>query len=146
MKKSVVAILISATLVVSALLAACGQPAPNVPAALTVDEGATQEVLAAPVAPTDEERLTAMQSSIGMLINSLVNSGQVAPDYLFEQTQRIEQARQALRQLDGQREGLSTLVMQYCVAGTAVPDSIMDLMDTVKQSREETLKGIGLYP
>ena len=85
-----------------------------------------------------------MQQSIGILINDSMNQGQVVPDYLVEQTQKIEQAKSVLRKLDGQREALSMLVMQYCAEGATAPDCVFDLLDTVQQSRESAIEEIGL--
>ncbi len=136
MKKSIVAISISAAVVVSAVVAACGEPAAVAPGA----------VAAPPQAKTipDEERLTAMQTSIGMLINDYSTRGSAAPEYLFVIIERVAHAVDTLRQLDGQQAGLGMLVAQYAATGASAPEYLYDAVDQVEQARSEVLRGVGL--
>ena len=145
MKRQIVATLTIGFLVVAAVAAACSAPARVAPITTTTEKPAVPQVPTTQVrAVTDQERLIGMQSAIGMLINDSLNHGQAVPDYLFEQTQKIEQARLALHKLDGQREGLSMLVMQYCNAGSEAPDCVFDLLNSVQDSRQEILAKVGL--
>ena len=145
MKRQIVATLTIGFLVVTAVAAACSAPARVAPITATTEKPAVPQVPTTQVrAVTDQERLIGMQSAIGMLINDSLNHGQAVPDYLFEQTQKIEQARLALHKLDGQREGLSMLVMQYCNAGSEAPDCVFDLLNSVQDSRQEILAKVGL--
>jgi len=126
------------TLALIALVAACAKPAAESPAPPQITDNKVRTV-------SDLERTEAMQSSNQMLINDYFNRGQEVPEYLFEQNQEIEQAKRILRQLDGQREGLSMLVMQYWLEGATAPDCVSDQLHSVEQSRQETLNKIGLY-
>ncbi len=147
MKKSTVAIL--GTLVVSVLAAACSGPAP---AAVRTNRGTVPEpsvsVMPVPIgpttAPTDDERLTVVQSSVGILINDYAMHGPAIPESLFVIANQIVQARETLRQLDGQREGLAMLTAQYAASGMSAPESIFDQMSRVAAARGETLRAVGL--
>lgn len=146
MKKSIVATLIIGIVAVSATAAACTAPAYVASVTPATEERAAPQIPDTQVqAVSDLERVEVMQSSNGMLINDYLNRGQEVPEYIIEQNREIEQAKQALRQLDGQQEALSMLVVQYCSAGAAIPDCVFDLIDGVQQSRDATLKEIGLY-
>ncbi len=136
MKKSIVATLISAILVVPAVMASCGEPAAIAPGAVQTPP----QVKAIP----DEERLTAMQSSIGMLINDYSARGLAAPEYLFDIIHRTAQAIETLRRLDGQRAGISMLIAQYEAEGTSAPGYVDDAVNQVEQARSEVLRGVGL--
>lgn len=150
MKKSIVAILISATLVVSSVVAACDQPAQIVPTAeaptATAHVGTLPPVVdvTPPKAITDEERLTAMQSSIGMLISDYSIRGPGVPEYVFDISARVAQAKETLRQLDGQRAGLGMLLAQYAAIGTSAPEYVFDAVNRVDQARSEALRTVGL--
>lgn len=135
MKKSIVAILISAAVVVSAVVAACGEPEVTAPGAVQVPR---------PEPIPDEERLTAMQTSIGMLISEYSTRGSAAPEYLFDISERVVQATGSLRQLDGQRAGLGMLVAQYAATGASAPEYLYDAVDQVEQAKSEVLRGVGL--
>ncbi len=136
MKKSIVATLISATLAVSAAVAACGEPAAIAPGALQAPPQ--------PKAIPDEERLTTMQSSIGLLINDYSARGSAAPEYLFVIIERVANAVDTLRQLDGQQAGLGMLGAQYAATGASAPEYLYDAVDQVEQARAEVLRGVGL--
>ena len=151
MKKSIVAFLISATLVVSTLVTACGEQAQVMPAAVPGNEATSTEaradtlVAAVPVAPaTDEERLTAIQSSIGILVADSLEHGQVVSEDIFNAIQAIDRARESLRQLDGQQAGLGMLVAQYTAMGACPPECVFDLIDSVEQARQEILERVGI--
>jgi hypothetical protein len=147
---STMAILVIGTLAIAALVAACGQPAPVMPAA-PADEAWTLELRTGTLAatgpfapPTDEERLTAMQSSMGILVADSLEHGQVVSGDVFNTIQAIDRAREALRQLDGQRDGLQMLVAQYVAMGTCAPECVFDAIQSVEQARSEALKAVGL--
>ncbi len=136
MKKSIVASLISATMAVSAVVASCGDRGAFAPTAVQTPPQAR--------AIPDEERLTAMQSSIGMLINDHSARGLAAPEYLFDIIHRTALAIETLRQLDGQSAGLGMLIAQCEATGASAPGYVYDALDQVKQARAEALRGVGL--
>ncbi len=145
MNKSIIAIVISATLVTSSVLAACGQPAAQ-PAAM-IAPPATTEVAAkvvVAVGPTDVERLEEMQRSIQMLICQSLENGVVVSDAVNDQTQAIEKARQELLALDGQRSGTHMLIGQYIMSGQEAPDYQYELAESIEHARQEILKRVGL--
>ena len=151
MKKSIAAILISATLVVSIMVAACGPPSPVMPAAFPANEVPSTEARVDTLvgagrvtSATDEERLTAVQSSIGILVAYSLEHGQVVSEDVFDTMQAMDQAREALRQLDGQQAGLGMLVAQYAAMGTSPPERVFDEINRVEQARSEAPKAVGL--
>lgn len=150
MKKSMVAILISATLVGLSVAAACDQPAQIVPAAEapapTAHVGTLPPVVdvTTPKAIADEERLTAMQSSIGILISDYTIRGTGVPEYLFDIIASVAQAKETLRQLDGQRDGLGMMLAQYAAMGISAPEYVFDAVNRVGQARSEVLRTVGL--
>ena len=155
MNKSIVSTLIIGTMVVSSLLAACGQASP--PEVVQRAEAAEAEAgigalvaIGAAAAPmnvlSDEDRLDAMQYSLQMLVADSLNHGQVVSEDVFDTTQAIEQAKEALRQLDGQMAGLQMLVALHGAMGASPLEGVFDSIEAVERSRQEILKGIGLNP
>jgi hypothetical protein len=96
------------------------------------------------VAPTMEERLEEMQSSLQTLINQNLASGQPVPEYLYEQTQSLQNARRLLSELDGQRIGLQTLIGQQMASGDIVPECEYEDFRTAERSRQQLLETFGL--
>ena len=162
MNKSIVAILISVTLVVAAVAAACGQPAP----AMSANEATTPKApvgtvvavvaVTAARATTDEERLDEMQREIQMVIAWYVGGGEPAPDHLYAFAQSIEEARRALRELEEERLAVQTYIGELTSAVCQlVPESehaiimnhhkaLVSALESIEQARSEVLKAIGL--
>ena len=73
----------------------------------------------------------------------LANSTQV-PDYLWDQAQSLEKARQDLLKLEGQRAGLQMHGAQHEANAEPIPDSEYELARSIEESRQEILKSVGL--
>ena len=115
MKRSMVMTLTIGTLAVVALVAACAAPAAESPAPPQVTEAQLRAV-------SDLERMETMQCSVGMLINQYWTNGGVVPDYLYDQVNSIQKAKQDLLNLEGQRCATHMLIAQYVMSGQEVPD------------------------
>jgi hypothetical protein len=155
--KSFVGTLIIGTLVSLATLASCSQSAPVTPAVEPTTEAAGAEARIRAIAAhniavtplnavSDEERLNSIQSSIGWLVAESLEHGLVVSEDIFNTVQAIERAKETLRQLDGQRDGLQMLVVQNGELGTSPPEYVFELMHAVDEARLETLKRFGLNP
>ena len=161
-RKTIVAIFVSATLLVSAAVAACGQPAPIAPAAEAMTTKARVGTVAAAVVVTpakatpDDACLDEMQRELQMVIAWYVGGGQLAPDYLYAFAQSIEEARQALRELEGKRLAIQTAIGELASGiCQTVPDSthaivmneyraLVSELESIEQARSEALKTVGL--
>ncbi len=145
MKKSVVAtVLVSAALAVSAIIASCAAPAGQ-PAAIAPTTPASEQRPAGIVLPATEiERLEGMQLATGMLINQYLMNADAAPDSLYDLAQSLETAKRRLLELDGQRQGIQTLIGYKVAAGEPVQDAEYEFARAIEQSRQEILRSVGL--
>jgi hypothetical protein len=85
-----------------------------------------------------------MQYSLQVLVADSLNHGLVVSEDIFDTVQAIEQAKQALRLLEGQQTGLQMLVSQCCACGEPVPEYVFEQIEAVQLLRQDVLKGIGL--
>jgi hypothetical protein len=135
--RSMVMTLTIGTLAVVALVAACAAPAAESPAPPQVTDAQLRAV-------SDLERMETMQCSVGILINQYSTNVGVVPDYLYDQVNSIQKAKQDLLDLDGHGCATHMLIAQYEISGQQVPDGEYELAQSIEQSRQQILKRVGL--
>ncbi len=136
MKKSVLAMAISSTVVFSIVALSCGEPAPAAfqpPAASTSTNALTSEQI------LEDMRLSTMWS-----IEETITRGQDSPDYLFVTLRDIEEAQKALKELEAQRQATQTVIDGYVMAGQMVPNFQIAVLESIEEARREVLARTGL--
>jgi hypothetical protein len=157
MKKSIATILTPALVMATVIIAGCGQasttPSATAPPRAIPQYVPTDVVPLAWLAPrgdkstTDAARLDEMYDRVQMVIAGYIAAGQPAPehlDYLYSAAQSVEDAREALEQLEEQRLATQMFVNEYVMGGQPVPDFEYAILESIEQARLTLLRGIGL--
>ena len=142
MKKSIVAIILVATLAAPALVASCGeqttiaqpQVIPNRPGdfsepILTPEEQVLQEMLAQQLLESEVE-ITAGQS----------------PEQTLQTIQDIEEAQRSLRGLEETRGMIYAVMGNQVASGELSAEQMQTALGAVDQARQEVLARVGLVP
>lgn len=157
MKKSIATILTPALVMATVIIAGCGQ-ASTTPQAAAPPRAIPQDVPTGVVplawlAPqgdesaTDAARLDGMQHRVQMVIAGYFAAGQPAPEYLeylYASVQSVQDAREALKELEEQRLATQKFVNEYIMGGQPVPDFEYAVLESIEQARLTLLRRIGL--
>ena len=138
MKKSIIAILISVTLVISAVVAACGQPTAITPGAVTAPP---QPNLARPeYRPLQEKQLDEirLQTVLAIELSPSASTSQRAG--MYTALQQIEDAQRSLSGLDETRGMLAAVMANR---GASV-DEIDAALGAIEDARQAVLASVGL--
>jgi hypothetical protein len=139
---SIVALLALGT---SVLISGCSAPLDdNVVVNAPAPSSGARSASVPAIPATAEDRLEAMQISIGLLVSQYEASGTQAPEYLFEQSKSIETARHDLMDLEGQSAGIQMLIAQQAASGQVVSEAEIELARSIEQAQKDLLKKFDL--
>ena len=138
MKKTIVATLLSAILAVAVLVIGC-----NEASVTTAPPAASPSPMGTGVDLTDEAILRQIQSSIQLAICISTAEGSAVPEEMFDLSRTVEEARQALCDLEGQRAGIAMLINTCLETGQPVPNDQYAKLQSIDEERQTVLKRIG---
>jgi len=137
MKKSTVAILISATLVISIIVAACGQPTAITPGAVSKPHQTSPRPEYRPLQEKQLEEIR-LQTVLAIELSPSASTSQRAG--MYTALQQIEDAQQSLSGLDETR-GMMAVVM---VNQGASVNEIDAALRAIEDTRQAVLASVGL--
>ena len=139
MKKSIVATLPSAILAVAALITGCNEASVTTPS-----PAASSPRVQTGVDVTEEATLRDIQSSIQMAICISTMDGPAVSEEMLDLSRKIEEARQALCEMEGRRAGTAMLIATQLASGQPVPDCEHAMLQSIAEERQTVLKRIGM--